>query len=92
MFYYVYVLKSEKDSLFYIGYTTNLKKRLADHNKGKNFSTKFRRPFKLIFYESYLNKSDALRREKYFKTSPGKRVLRLILRDYLRGVVYPEVK
>jgi putative endonuclease len=85
MFFYTYVLLSLKDNKFYIGFTENLRKRLAEHNDGKSFATKCRRPFELIFYEAYRNKYDALRREKYFKTSKGKTTLKSMLREYLEN-------
>jgi len=66
--YYSYVLQSEKDNGFYIGFTKNLKLRLEHHNKGIVDSTKDRRPFSLIYYEACLDQSDATRREKYLKT------------------------
>ncbi len=71
-FYYVYVLLRLKVNWMYVGYTRNLKKRFSDHNKGKNASTKKYMPFELIHYEAYRNSSDALRREKYLKTTKGK--------------------
>jgi putative endonuclease len=83
MFYYTYILQSQKDNKFYIGYTSNLKQRLKDHCDGKNTSTKSRRPFKLIYYEDHLSKKDSMRREKYFKTEKGKSSLRQMLRDSL---------
>jgi len=83
MFYYVYILYSFKDRQFYAGFTTDLEKRIKRHQAGKVISTKDRRPLKLIFYEAYLNKSDALRREKYFKTSKGKTTRRTMLKEYL---------
>ena len=81
--YYVYVLLSEKDSNFYIGFSENVEQRLDEHNAGKNVSTKLRRPFKLIYCEGHTAKSDALRRESYFKTSKGKTTLKQILKDAL---------
>ncbi|HLB32555.1 MAG TPA: GIY-YIG nuclease family protein [Patescibacteria group bacterium] len=83
--YYVYVLESQRDNKLYIGSTPDLKKRFDKHRRGKVFSTKGRLPLKLIFYECYLEKEDALRREKYFKTNSGKRALKLILKSYYRG-------
>jgi len=77
--YCVYVLFSEKDHLLYIGFTTNLENRLNRHNTGGNKSTAPRIPFQLIFCEYYLFKDDALKREEYFKTSAGKRTLKLML-------------
>ena len=51
VFFYTYVLLSLKDNEYYIGYTNNLRKRLEEHNLGKNFSTKPRRPLKLIYFD-----------------------------------------
>jgi putative endonuclease len=81
--YYVYVLLSEKDTNFYIGFTENIDQRFDEHNAGKNVSTRSRRPFKLIYCEGHTSKFDALRREGYFKTSKGKTTLRQILKDAL---------
>ncbi len=60
--FYTYVLFSQKDKGLYIGYTSNLKQRLLRHYDGFAFSTKSRRPFKLIYYEADANKYDALMR------------------------------
>lgn len=81
--YCVYVLRSKKDGNFYIGFSTNLKQRLTDHFHGNSKATASRRPFDLLFCEYFDSKKDALRREKYFKTSTGKRALKLMLRDSL---------
>ncbi len=77
----VYILFSLKDKKLYIGYTTNLKKRLTDHFHGRSKATAPRRPFKLIYCEYFFSKHDAYRREKYLKTSAGKKMLRLMLRQ-----------
>lgn len=81
--YFVYVLVSDFDGKFYIGFTGNVKRRLSDHNSGKVPSTSARKPFKMLYYEAHLSKVDALRREQYFKTSKGKTTLKQILRDSL---------
>jgi putative endonuclease len=84
MFYYVYVLQSiENSKEFYIGSTHDLKKRLTKHNRGINFSTRPYAPWRLIFYEAYLFKEDALRREKYLKTNKGSKVIKQMLKEYL---------
>ena len=83
--YYVYILKSLKDGNNYVGYTLNLKIRIEKHNKGLVPATKNRRPLNLIYYESCLNKDDALHREKYLKTSWGKRYIKNRLSNYLTG-------
>jgi len=86
MFYYLYVLRSSKDSRLYIGFTEDLKARKESHDKGLVKATKPRRPVELIFYEAYKNKYDALRRERYFKTTKGKASLNVMLREYLDSV------
>ncbi len=57
--YYVYLLKSLKDNKYYIGQTNNVDKRLAIHNLGQVQSTKSRRPFKLVGYQSYNSRNEA---------------------------------
>lgn len=86
--YCVYVLYSLKDNNFYIGYTTNLHERLTSHIKGSSKATEPRRPFTLLFCEYFLSKHDATRREKYFKTSSGKKAIKLMLRESLKEVDY----
>lgn len=56
---------------------------MKEHESGKNTSTRYRRPLKLIYYEAYLLKEDAEDRERYLKTSMGRRVIRKQLRHYL---------
>jgi len=78
--FYVYILLCA-DHKFYIGFTEDLKARIKRHNNGNIQSTKPRLPVKLVFYEAYINKYDALRREKYFKTTKGKTSLRTMLKE-----------
>jgi putative endonuclease len=81
--YYVYVLRSEKDARFYVGCTANLRKRLAEHNDGKVRSTCHRIPLNLVYYEASGNQIDALHREKYLKSTYGKRYIRNRLKQEL---------
>lgn len=83
VFCYVYVLQSDVNKSFYVGLTRDLRKRLAEHNKGLNFSTKFSKPWELIYYEAHTNETDAKRREKYLKTTAGDRALNRMLREKL---------
>ena len=71
--YCVYVLFSQKDFLFYIGYTGNFERRMKEHAEGKSLSTAHGRPFLVLLCEYYFAREDAFRRELYFKTSPGKK-------------------
>ena len=65
--FYVYILKSEKDEELYIGSTKDLKRRIKEHESGESFSTKFRRPFNLVYYEAYKAEKDARLREAALK-------------------------
>lgn len=82
--FYVYIIKSNKDNKLYIGYTNNLKRRIDEHKEGRAFSTKYRGPFSLIYYEAFISQKDATAREKQlkkFKSSYGqlkKRILNSI--------------
>jgi len=86
--YCVYVLFSEKDRYLYVGFTGDIKRRIGEHQRGESYSTKNRRPLKLVFLEYYLFKEDALWREKYFKTTKGKRMLKFILADTFERLGY----
>ena len=81
--FYVYLLYSQKDHNFYTGFTSDLKRRIKEHLNGEELSTKFRKPIQLIYYEAYLLKQDAEAREKYLKTSMGRRVIRKQLTHFL---------
>ena len=82
-FWYVYVLRSAEDKKFYIGSTNDLHRRVDEHQSGKNISTAKRLPMELWYFEGHRSKEDAIRREKYFKTTKGKVMLRQILRTSL---------
>lgn len=78
--FYVYVLNCN-DSTLYVGYSTDLKNRIAKHKKGLVISTKARLPVSLIYYECFINKKDAKAREVYLKSGPGRDQLRNILKN-----------
>ena len=82
--HYVYVLRSVRDHGFYIGYSSNLRRRLRQHLEGNSLATSYRGPWKLIYYEAYLEQADALGREKYLKSGAGRRFLQSQLRNYLK--------
>ena len=86
MFYYTYVLQSQKDNSLYIGYTSDLKKRFVEHNNGQSQATKPFRPYKLIFYEAFLDRVDAKNREKYLKGGYGRKTVKALLKRYLKDI------
>ncbi|PIR07561.1 excinuclease ABC subunit C [Candidatus Jorgensenbacteria bacterium CG11_big_fil_rev_8_21_14_0_20_38_23] len=74
--WYVYVLLSKKTKYWYIGSTKDLRKRILIHNSGKNKSTKYGIPWKLIYCEIDLNREDTRAREKYLKSGMGRKYLK----------------
>ena len=71
--YYTYILQSLKDKRLYIGYSHDLKRRIEEHHRGNVKSTSTRRPLKLICYEAYLTKEEAMSREEFLKGSDGRK-------------------
>ncbi len=76
MEYFVYVLKSEIDGRLYKGQTSNIDKRIIEHNSGKTKSTKGFIPWKLVYSETFETRDEAVLREKYFKTGSGREFLK----------------
>jgi putative endonuclease len=82
-FHYVYLLECQNDKSWYIGYSEDLKKRINDHLKGRGCrTTSIKKNWKLIYYESYPNKADALGREKFLKGGSGRTYLKKQLKHY----------
>ena len=85
--YYVYLLRSIQTGKIYAGYTTDLKRRLYEHQSNRVHTTLRMHDVELIFYEAFKNKQDAQEREKYLKTTKGKRAIKLMLQNTLAPVV-----
>ncbi len=82
--HYVYILQSKREiqvnnKKCYIGRTDDLRRRIQEHQQGKTWTTKRILPIELIFYEAFKDKQDAIRREKYLKTSKGKSTIKMML-------------
>ena len=84
----VYILFSHRDFKLYIGYSSNIEARIKKHNSGGNISTANRIPLQLIFCEFYLFEEDARKRELYFKTTMGKKAIKLMLKSTLKKLGY----
>ncbi|MBI2989609.1 MAG: GIY-YIG nuclease family protein [Candidatus Magasanikbacteria bacterium] len=81
--YFVYVLENKVDKSWYIGFTKNLKRRLFDHLSGNGSRTTSIKPgWKLIYFECYVNKQDALGREKFLKGGSGRKYIKKQLKNY----------
>lgn len=72
----LYILKSLKDGKRYIGITSDLNRRLEEHNNGLSKPTKGRRPFKIIHTEIFQNESEAMKQEKFYKSGKGREYLK----------------
>jgi len=81
MFYVYFLLLNNSD--IYKGMTDDFKRRMVEHETGKVESTKNYRPVRLIGYEAYMLKTDAARREKFLKTTEGRRLLQQQYRDII---------
>ena len=85
MSYYVYVLENRHDKSWYTSFTENIKQRLINHNSGRGGNTTKRKGgWKLIYCEIYINKQDAIGREKFLKSGSGKKYLKKQLKNYLK--------
>jgi putative endonuclease len=81
--YFVYILQTEKGDRLYIGFTQDVNNRLKEHNDGRSLATKPFRPYKLIYYEAFLDKNDAKSREEFLKSGWGRRSIKKMLKFYL---------
>ncbi|HEY4477309.1 MAG TPA: GIY-YIG nuclease family protein [Candidatus Paceibacterota bacterium] len=80
--FYVYILKSRVGRHLYIGCTNDLRKRARKHNQKSSVSTRPYAPWELVYYDARLNNKDAVRRERYLKTTQGQRLIKRRLREY----------
>lgn len=84
--YYVYVLENQNDKSLYIGFTDNIQRRVFEHQNGKGGrTTKLKKDWKLIYFEGYLLKEDALDREKFLKGGSGRKYLKKQLANYFNS-------
>ena len=79
--FFVYAIRSEVDGRIYVGFSSNLKRRLKEHNSGKTKSTKGYLPWVLIYWEEENSRAEARAREIYFKNASGKRKLKKYFED-----------
>jgi len=77
--YFTYIIRSERDSSFYIGSCNNLTNRLNEHNFGRTGYTKHKRPWKLVYQEEYQTRAQAITRERYLKKLKNKKYLEYLI-------------
>jgi putative endonuclease len=74
--FFIYVLRRQRDCTLYVGITNNLTRRLQEHNRGHQRSTKAKRPFTLLLSEGFETRQAARAREKYYKSGFGREILK----------------
>jgi putative endonuclease len=70
--FYAYVLKSIEHDFYYKGHCEDILQRLEQHNSGKTKSIRHYIPFKLVYFEAFKTREEAIKRERYFKTAAGR--------------------
>jgi putative endonuclease len=83
--FYVYVLYSKKYDKTYTGYTSNLEQRLLSHNElsSKDWTKRYR-PWHVAYFETFPTKSEAMKREKHFKTGIGREFINEKIKEFLK--------
>jgi putative endonuclease len=84
--YFVYILYSSKLNNFYTGLTQNISKRVKQHNNKEVPFTSMGRPWQLVYYEVFINKSDAINEEKFLKTGKGRERRRFLLKNFIAKI------
>jgi putative endonuclease len=77
--YFVYIIQSQADSSYYVGYTRNLEKRLIYYNLGKSKYTKRKMPWKLVYKEFIETKKEVLKREKQLKNWKNRKAIERLI-------------
>ncbi len=82
MKYYTYIIQSRKDSSYYIGYTSDIAKRLEFHNSGESKYTSKKMPWMIVYYEIFGNKSDAIKRERFLKKQRNREFFDRLIKSF----------
>ncbi len=77
--YYTYIIKSLASERYYIGHTNNLEFRLRRHNDNNVTATKNRGPWEIVYFEEYQTRSEAMQRERYFKSLKSRKSIETLL-------------
>jgi putative endonuclease len=75
LMYRVYILQSERNGSYYVGYSEDVVRRLEQHNAGKVKATGYRRPYRLVYQETCLTETEARQREYYIKSQKSRKFI-----------------
>lgn len=81
MKYYVYILQSQKDQSYYVGYTQGIKQRLYDHNNGRGRYSSKKALWQLVYWEEYGTKTEAIIREQQIKKWKSKKLIEKLIQN-----------
>ena len=85
--YFTYILQSEKDGSYYIGQTEDIEKRLEDHNLGISKYTSRRNPWKLVYYEVFGTREEAIKREGFLKRQRNRDFYKKLIENWFGSSV-----
>src|SRR3989338_1490130 len=77
--HYIYIIRSDKDGGYYTGLTSDLDRRVREHNKSDTKSTRSRKPWRIVYSEAYATLKEARAREKYLKSGVGRELRKKLL-------------
>jgi putative endonuclease len=80
MTYFVYILQSQRDGSYYIGYTNNLEERLKRHNEGRSVFTRPKLPWVVVYRETFDSRGEAMKRERELKSRKDREVISALVR------------
>lgn len=83
--HYVYLMEERATKKWYIGYSADLRQRVSDHQAGRGAQQTRRGSYRLIYYEAYLVREDALGRERFLKSGAGWKFLKKQLAAHVRA-------
>jgi putative endonuclease len=80
--FFVYILQSQFDQSYYIGFTANLENRLKYHNEGKSRYTSKKIPWRIVYTEEFNTKKEALIRERFLKKQKSRRYIEDLIKEH----------
>jgi len=89
--FFVYILQSKIDNSFYIGQTNGLHKRLDFHNSGLSRYTSHKKPWKIVYFEEYNTRTEAIKRERFLKQQRNRNFYNSLIKNWFGSSAgYPE--
>jgi putative endonuclease len=81
MMFYTYILQSTKNNQYYVGHTENIETRLTTHNNGGVKSTRYKRPWRVVYFETFESKLEANQRELEIKKKKSRKYIDFLIEN-----------